>query len=137
MVKRSNHQTLGQLKARPRRMEDTHEADTLTNDSLQHVSHFLALSLSPSLPHYTWAGTAYRSQTHFFIYINVCFTSFPQTSFLFFFLTGARSRHIPDVPITFHSWIHLNPPLPRSSVFDTHTHNTAYPCFICPRVAIN
>lgn len=77
----------------------------------------------------TRAGTAYRSQTHVFIYIKVWFTSFPQT---FFFLTGAGSRHIPDVLITFHSWIHLNLPLPLSFLFNTD----CLCCFISPHVEL-
>ncbi len=90
----------GGLKARPHPVEDTHKADTLTNDSLQHVFHFLALSLTLSLlyhTHHTHTHThthvslsaSHRralptDQTHFFIYIKVCFTSFPQTFFKLF-----------------------------------------------------
>ncbi len=80
----------------------------------------------------TQAGTAQQSQAHFSIYIKVCFTSFPQT---FFFFAGARFSCIPDVPITFHSWIHLNLPRLLSFLLNTHVH-VLY-CFICPHVAMN
>lgn len=81
----------------------------------------LSLSLAPSLH----MGGHCLQITDTLLYLYKGMFYFLPLNFFLFFLTGARSRHIPDVPITFHSWIHLNPPLPRSSVFDTRiTHRS-------------
>lgn len=77
---------------------------------------------SPSLPHFiTHADTTHTKMlcilehcmqiTGTLLYL---YKSYVLLSSSFFFLTGARSRHIPDVVITLHSWIHLNLPLPLS-----------------------
>ena len=103
-------------------MKLTHWLMTRSNMCLTSwLSPSLPLSLSPSL--HMGGHCLQITDTLLYLYKRM-FYFLPSNFFsFFFFLTGARSRHIPDVPITFHSWIHLNPPLPRSSVFDTHTQH--------------